>query len=182
MELSSGDIQKQQKRCPKCKNWKDPDSDFTKCESRKDGKDIYCRDCKRNLCVDRLERRKKDPILHEEHKKRDREYRRTSPVAKARQARYSQTESCKLTRKKAKIKNKYGMKWEEFVQLFNIQEGKCATCKDPLSLLKGSAVDHSHETGRVRGILCHPCNRGLGSVRDDTRILKSMISYLESQK
>ena len=44
----------------------------------------------------------------------------------------------------------------------------------------GQAIDHCHQTGMIRGVICSGCNLALGHARDDKNILKSMIEYLES--
>ncbi|QSM04369.1 hypothetical protein PROPHIGD43A-4_59 [Mycobacterium phage prophiGD43A-4] len=55
------------------------------------------------------------------------------------------------------------------------QRGKCAICGDaPESLV----VDHNHETGAVRGLLCNNCNRCLGLLKDNIEVLTSAAAYL----
>jgi hypothetical protein len=71
---------------------------------------------------------------------------------------------------------------EEFcVNLFNKQGGKCAICKRELVWPdKNTNVDHDHSTGKIRGILCGKCNRGLGSFQDDASILRRAVKYLSN--
>lgn len=72
---------------------------------------------------------------------------------------------------------KYGMTPEDYEILRDKQKGVCAICK----LLPGNKrlhVDHCHETGRVRGLLCSGCNTGLGSLGDSADNLLSAIAYL----
>jgi Recombination endonuclease VII len=65
---------------------------------------------------------------------------------------------------------------EEYEKLFEEQEGRCAICgRDQETKL---AVDHDHQTGERRGLLCKQCNVGLGYFRDDTAVLERAISYL----
>lgn len=47
---------------------------------------------------------------------------------------------------------------------------------------KGLAVDHCHKTGKIRGLLCHKCNTGIGSFQENIARLKSAINYLEKNK
>ena len=65
---------------------------------------------------------------------------------------------------------------EEYRDLFEKQSGLCAICKKSSKI--NLAVDHCHETGRVRGLLCTRCNLGLGCFSDDPEQLKIAISYL----
>ena len=44
------------------------------------------------------------------------------------------------------------------------------------------SIDHCHETGKIRGILCHLCNNLLGNARDNTTILASAIDYLHASE
>ena len=83
---------------------------------------------------------------------------------------------------------KYKISLEEYQQKVAEQGGLCAICGRE-SLTKGKtgrvytlAVDHEHGTGRVRGLLCGPCNQGLGSFGEDVSRLKAAIKYLEKFK
>lgn len=67
--------------------------------------------------------------------------------------------------------------------LLKKQGGKCAICRKELVWpSKGTHVDHNHKTGRVRGVLCNNCNRGLGSFQDDPEILTSAARYARKHK
>ena len=72
------------------------------------------------------------------------------------------------------LKRTYGLTHEE-VEAMQGAGGRCAVCKTN----KATAVDHDHETGRVRGILCSPCNMALGLVKDSPTIMRNMIRYIE---
>jgi hypothetical protein len=78
------------------------------------------------------------------------------------------------------LKRKYGITIEQFTELLWQQGGRCACCT---VLLVGTqrrlAVDHCHRTGMVRGILCHPCNLGLGQFSDQPNLLAAAKSYLD---
>ena len=77
------------------------------------------------------------------------------------------------------LKKKYGMTTETFDKLIDEQGGKCAICQSPDPRAKNWHIDHCHKQGHVRGLLCRPCNVGLGFAYDDPAILGSMIDYLE---
>ena len=76
-----------------------------------------------------------------------------------------------------KIKERYGISEEGYDHLFNLQEGACKICRKNFSQL---CVDHCHETGKVRGLLCHNCNTMLGLSLDDISTLTNAINYLKS--
>jgi len=71
-------------------------------------------------------------------------------------------------------RRKYGLELGEFAQLFAKQKGLCAICNKPYPL----CVDHNHKTGKVRGLLCHACNVGLGKFFDDPALLIVAAKYL----
>jgi hypothetical protein len=74
---------------------------------------------------------------------------------------------------------KYGLTPEEWQEMWDRQGGKCGSCDDPLRTgAGGCAVDHNHETGKVRELLCIQCNVGLGFYRDDLERLKKAAQYL----
>jgi hypothetical protein len=59
---------------------------------------------------------------------------------------------------------RYGLTLEQVIEAYIRQDKSCAICKKPLKIGRGSDaahVDHDHETGRFRGILCYPCNANL---------------------
>jgi hypothetical protein len=83
--------------------------------------------------------------------------------------------------RKRKLK-RYGLTPETYEQMFQEQNNKCAICLgDNSSSKRDWHIDHCHETGVVRGILCHHCNIGLGQFRDNVEHLKNAIAYLERQ-
>ena len=72
-----------------------------------------------------------------------------------------------------------GITPEQLVDRYERQEGCCGICKTEITLID-SAIDHNHETGEFRGVLCKQCNRALGMFKDSTTVLNSAIEYLES--
>ena len=91
------------------------------------------------------------------------------------------------SKRKHLVKHKYGLSWEEYEHKFKEQSGTCAICKKALQLftfetgtkLETAHVDHSHVTGKVRGLLCSKCNSGLGLFKDNEVILRNAAEYLE---
>lgn len=79
------------------------------------------------------------------------------------------------------LQGKFGMTIEQYNEFLNTQNNCCAICNTPQSNFKQQlAVDHDHQTGKVRGLLCGNCNNGLGRFKDDIEILKKAINYLNS--
>lgn len=79
------------------------------------------------------------------------------------------------------LKRNYGLSKDDYYQMLDNQDGKCAICKREDSGTVTSEylfVDHCHTTGKVRGLLCDKCNRGLGYFKDDIDIMKRAINYL----
>jgi hypothetical protein len=72
----------------------------------------------------------------------------------------------------------YGITPEEFLEMYNNQEGKCAICKEYPKTLRGLHVDHCHTTMKVRGLLCHGCNTGIGALRENLNVFRNAIAYL----
>lgn len=84
-----------------------------------------------------------------------------------------------LINKHSHRKRLYGLTVEAFEQMVANQNGKCPICLKNLSDLK-IAVDHCHKTGKIRGVLCHRCNRGIGLFEDDSSQLSRAVSYLNT--
>lgn len=66
----------------------------------------------------------------------------------------------------------------QLVEKYEQQNNCCEICKLKIELSE-SAIDHNHETGEFRGILCKQCNRALGMFKDNSQILKNAVDYLE---
>jgi recombination endonuclease VII len=83
-----------------------------------------------------------------------------------------------------RLKWQYGITLEEYNELLRKQGGVCLICEAaPAEIRNGKIVsfpvDHDHKTGKVRGILCGFCNRGLGSFKDSKEFLERAIKYLD---
>ena len=84
---------------------------------------------------------------------------------------------------KVAIMKRYGLKPEEYDAMVEAHNNRCAICDSPPSQKKRKKrlnVDHSHETGKVRGLLCDKCNQAIGLFNEDFKLLTKAISYLET--
>lgn len=77
------------------------------------------------------------------------------------------------------VKTLYGIELEEVDAMEREQGGVCAICRQTCNVRRSLAVDHDHQTGKVRGLLCQKCNRGLGLFNDDPGRLAAAIDYLK---
>jgi hypothetical protein len=76
------------------------------------------------------------------------------------------------------LRRRYGIGADEFDELVRLQGGVCAICGRP----DPEHVDHDHETGDVRGILCFNCNGGLGQFRDSIDSLHAAAAYVDVRR
>lgn len=77
-------------------------------------------------------------------------------------------------------KRRYGVDDASFQRMLQEQGSCCAICSSVLG--QEACVDHNHQTGQVRGLLCKPCNMALGLFWDDPKILNNAAYYLEKYK
>jgi len=84
-----------------------------------------------------------------------------------------------LDRWDAIIRRTYGITLEQYNQMLKDQDGVCAICGKPDEVEgRRMAIDHNHDTGEVRGLLCGTCNRGLGNFQDNIEMLEKAKDYL----
>jgi len=107
-------------------------------------------------------------------KKQDLEYYHRMPLEKKRERRkkYHNPEYHRAYR----LKSRYGLTTEDFSAMILEQNSCCKICN---CTLDNPQVDHCHTTGKVRGLLCKPCNTSLGLLNEDTNTLRSMIKYID---
>lgn len=86
------------------------------------------------------------------------------------------------TRDKAwerRIEKTYGISAEEYWEIHYFQGGVCALCRRATGKVRKLAVDHDHQTGKIRGVLCKTCNaKILGHARDEVEFFQRCIDYL----
>ena len=138
------------KVCPKCKEEKEI-SEYQKNRAAKDGLQYHCKTC-RSAIDGRAAKRFYDRERYHLNKDGYREY-------------YYQ--------------RAYRFSVAEYNRLQKEQGYVCAVCKQPCSTGKRLAVDHCHNTGAVRGLLCSKCNRALGYLNDDPVIIENLLAYLK---
>jgi hypothetical protein len=69
------------------------------------------------------------------------------------------------------------MTLEQYDEMYISQQGQCSICKTKHEVLH---VDHDHNTGDIRELLCNRCNRTLGLLEEDPMIMHSMIEYVQN--
>ena len=85
--------------------------------------------------------------------------------------------------RKSRLKYYYGITHEEYDKMFASQDGKCAICKQfPTKNVRAHwggklCVDHCHETGKVRGLLCNDCNLAIGYAKSEENLF-AMVEYI----
>jgi len=84
--------------------------------------------------------------------------------------------------KDIKLKRTYGISYTEYLAILESQNSCCAICGTANGRTRALAVDHCHDTGEIRGLLCSNCNTGIGNLRDDIELLQKAIQYLENSK
>jgi hypothetical protein len=84
--------------------------------------------------------------------------------------------------RKQNLRRNFGITLEQYDQLLEIQDGKCAVCdKDHSFFKKKLAVDHNHKTGEIRGLLCGYCNYRMIARHTDSNLLRKMADYLDNR-
>lgn len=88
--------------------------------------------------------------------------------------------------RKHRLRTVYGMTTEEYAVMFGQQEGRCAICaqteesrsRSTRGKKRNLAVDHDHTTGKVRGLLCHLCNVGVGNFGENAERMVRAADYI----
>jgi len=142
-------------------------TEFYKNRSRPDGLDEYCKSCRN--AVGRPHRKKYEKEHRAQVNAQSHKYymqNREHLLAKS------------LARYHAGRLEKHGLSDDEFTALLDAQDGMCAICGG--TGRKRLAIDHDHDTGDVRGLLCSQCNLGLGNFKDSPKVLRKAIKYLKA--
>lgn len=140
------------------------------------GKDYWCKECRSEY--NKQDYKKKRVKVLKRNKKR---YKRKKKEILAYASRWH-----KINRKlhpdkykDQKLRADYGIGLKEYNGLREEQKQCCKICGiHENKLPKAICVDHCHKTGKIRGLLCEPCNRLLGNAKDSIKILKEALNYL----
>jgi hypothetical protein len=87
-----------------------------------------------------------------------------------------------LSQSNSKLKQNYGISMVEYEQKLIEQQHACAICFSTTpgqNNIKRFSVDHCHKTGKIRGLLCSNCNKGIGLLNDSVELLEAAIEYLK---
>lgn len=91
----------------------------------------------------------------------------------------------KMIMRKNHLKRNFGISIEQYNELLKNQNYSCVICgtKETQDRRSGYlSVDHCHKSGKIRGLLCGTCNRGLGYFKDNPELLYNAFSYLKNYK
>lgn len=146
------DRQSHSKVCNRCKERKSF-SEFSLDKYSMDGRMMRCK-----KCMSLTKREQKESRTSEENKKLARKY---------------------------NLKKCYGISLDRYDALLAEQGGKCAICgstESNSSITEFLFVDHCHDTGTIRGLLCHKCNAGIGYLGDDEDVYYSALSYIAKSR
>jgi len=78
------------------------------------------------------------------------------------------------------LEKRYGITRADYDALYAAQGGVCYICRRATGKTRRLSVDHDHATGKVRGLLCRPCNNILGHARDDIEFFERAIEFLKN--
>ncbi len=180
------DVDKQLKECTKCRQVLSFDN-FSKRTSPRGGRAgtaPWCRQCCAQVArQDRRARGVKERFTTAFDKEKEikqcsmcREILPFSAFNKAQTIPRGVSSRCKKCCENHRIHKTYGLTPDAYQAMHDNQKGMCAICQD---LLDDPDTDHCHATGKVRGLLCHGCNIGLGGFRDNQQSLARAIEYLK---
>lgn len=159
----------------------------TAISKRREQKSSYQRRRYRNRTPQQIERDKETRRARKDKENaRNRKYYEAhrDQINKIRRERYGsltieQRDRLKKAQRRWLLHREYGISQEQFDDLLRKQKNKCAICGDSENGGRMWHVDHCHNSGEIRGILCGRCNKMLGLARDRQSILRRAARYLD---
>ena len=151
------------KRCELEKNC----SAFYRDSQNVDRKNSRCIECCLALNKENYYRRKAEGVLSRYHQKKKED-----------------PDGTFLYHREKHLKKKFGITEADYLDLLEEQMYCCKICnkhESENSANRNLAVDHNHETGEIRGLLCDPCNRGLGLFKDNPLVMQKALDYLKDE-
>jgi hypothetical protein len=148
------------KNCTVCKNLK-PFESFAFIRVNKNGSNLYrgkCHEC------------------YNEHYRE--KHRRKSDVERKNVYQERKAKTTFVSRKNDRLIRIFGITIDTFDEMLREQNGRCYICSKPFSDQLKANIDHNHNTGQVRKLLCSPCNTTLGLLNENPEIFDACISYL----
>lgn len=88
----------------------------------------------------------------------------------------------RIAQRRSLLKVKFGITLEQYDLLLAKQDGKCIFCTKPTKDKRLLAVDHDHETGRIRGLLCYHHNTALSAFGDNKAGVLRLLAYVSPPK
>lgn len=149
------------KTCKKCGETKAL-AEFHRAPQNKDGRSGGCKSC------DNVLKRAWKTANLERHTENGRRWREANP------------ELARELKRRSVLQSKYGITPAEYREMLASQNGGCACCgtSDPGARRSNFCVDHCHETGRIRGLLCSPCNTAIGILGDTVASIDRVAAYM----
>lgn len=181
------------KQCTKCRKDK-PNTDFHRDNTKKSGLGPRCKLCKNSASANRRLRNSKSPtsLVRSREQAERVQTNKTHKVCtscgkikplkdyhKMQSGLLGRKASCKICVRHKAQQSRYGITEQQYNELLKSQNNSCALCSTQEPGGKGCFhIDHDHQTGEVRGLLCHQCNTGLGLFKDNPDTLQKAIHYL----
>ena len=151
-----------------------PLSEFYKLKGMRDG---HRNDCKACNLADRKAKYDANPQPYIERVKRWQQ--ENAERLNAYRRGYRDGPERKAADRNAYLLRKYGITLEDYQRMLDAQDGVCAICGKRRPDERTLHVDHDHETGEIRGLLCFRCNNAIGDLRDDRDLAQALVDYLD---
>lgn len=148
--------------CTKCQQLKLPE-EMSKDKGRRNGLSSWCKDCRKIST-------RNWGVKHPERKDAQNSYKKET---------YRENPPDYLKSRGWMLKHRYGISLSDFENILKQQDNSCAICKRSAEdTTYHFHVDHCHATGKVRGLLCAPCNVYLGYTKDNAVVYANALNYL----